>query len=71
MAIDITSEVIKHDDEEIIEYLLDEVSNALSVMRSAIKTERPELCLTAFSSVGQAYNVLKALDRRNKERNVK
>lgn len=71
MAINITAEVLKHDDEEIIEYLLDEVSDALSIMRSAIKTERPELCLTAFSSVGQAYNILKALDRRNKERGIK
>lgn len=71
MAIDITSEVIKHDDEEIIEFLLDEVSEALSIMRSAIKAGRPELCLTAFSSVGQAYNVLRALDRRNKERGIK
>ena len=71
MAIDIVKNIIEHSDEEIIEFLYEEITDVYSAMRTAIKAEKPELCLVAYCRLADIYNVLKVLDRRNKERGIK
>lgn len=71
MAINIVNDIIKHEDDEIIEYLLSEATEVYTTIRNSIKACKPELSIAALDTAENLYAVLKALDRRNKERGIK
>lgn len=71
MAINLVEEVLKHNDEEIIEYLATIVAGIRAVHMTAAKNQDPAFLYTATGDVSEAYAILKALDRRNKEHKLK
>lgn len=69
--IDLREEIIlKHTDEEIIDYLATEMFGVRVAMRSALQEGKPELIYAAAVDVELVYDILKALNRRNKEKSV-
>lgn len=69
--IDLREEIIlKHTDEEITEYLATEMSGVRLAMRSAIQEGKPELVYAAAVDVELVTDILRALNRRNKEKAV-
>lgn len=71
MAIKLVEEILKHDDEEIIEYLTTVTAGIRTVHIAAAKNQDPAFLYTATGDVSEVYAILKALDRRNKERKLK
>ena len=69
--IDLREEIVlKHTDEEIIEYLATEMFGVRTCMRSALKEGKPELIYAAAVDIELVSDILKALNRRNKEKAV-
>lgn len=64
--INLVDEVLKHTDEEIIEYLYGLVSN---IRRQYNGVEDPQWLLTSSGEVDQVYAVLRGLKQRNDRRN--
>lgn len=71
MAINLVEEILKHDDEEIIEYLTAVAAGIRTAHIAAAKNQDPAFLYTTTGDVSEIYAILKALDRRNKERKLK
>ena len=65
--IDLANEVLRHTDEEIIEYLY---GLASALYRQYNNVENPTMLLSARGDVEQIHTVLRALNRRNKEKSL-
>ena len=65
--IDLVNEVLRHTDEEIIEYLY---GLAATIYRQYNNVENPTMLLSACGDVEQIYDVLRAVNRRNKEKSL-
>lgn len=65
--IDLTKEVLEHSDAEIAEYLYGLIS---AVRRKYNTTEDPAQLFSVSGEIDQLYSVLKALDGRNKEKDI-
>lgn len=65
MKIDLTVEVLKHSDEEIIEFLTDKMR---SVVKLYAEYENPADLVGCAATLGLVYSVLKGLDERNKKK---
>ena len=63
--INLVDEVLKHTDEEIIEYLYGLVA---SIRRQYVSVEDPMWLLASCGEVDQTYAVLKGLKQRNDSR---
>lgn len=63
--INLVDEVLKHTDEEIVEYLY---GLAASLYRQYSNVEDPQWLLTSCGEVDQIYAVLKGLKQRNDSR---
>ena len=69
--IDLVSEVMRHNDEEIIDFLSTTVSSMRGDFIKASKAQRPELLYGLSTNLDIIYGVITALDRRNKEHSLK
>ena len=65
--INLTEEVLKHSDDEIIEYLSNVSKGIRSAFRRAIESDDPNLLYITHTDVEIITTILAALDRRNKE----
>lgn len=68
--IDLTAEVLKHTDAEIIEYLANEMAAVKRIYTRATKESNPNLLYIATANLDGIYRVIAALDSRNKENDV-
>lgn len=68
--IDLTAEVLKHDEEEIIEYLAEEMATVKRIYTRATKEGNPNLLYIAVDNIDRAHNVITAINRRNQERKL-
>lgn len=68
--INLTEEVLKHDDDEIIEYLANEAKAVRGVFTRAINENSPDLLYASSADLEIMTAILIALDRRNKERRL-
>jgi hypothetical protein len=68
--INLTEEVLKHSDDEIIEYLSNVSKGIRSAFRRAIESDDPNLLYITHTDVEIITTILAALDRRNKERGL-
>jgi len=68
--INLTEEVLKHSDDEIIEYLSNVSKGIRSTFRRAIESDDPNLLYITHTDVEIITTILTALDRRNKERGL-
>lgn len=68
--INLTEEVLKHSDDEIIEYLSNVSKGIRSAFRRAIESDDPDLLYITHTDVEIITTILAALDRRNKERGL-
>ena len=64
--IDLTTEILKHPDHEVIEFLSNQMSN-VSLLFAQYKD--PSELVGGATTVGLVYGVLKEMDRRNKAKN--
>lgn len=69
--INILEDVLKYDQNEVIEYLADEAKAIRAVMRNAIKGNTPEVTYTALADIEILTSLLMELDRRNKMHTLK
>lgn len=70
MAINLVEEVLKHNDDEIVEYLANEAKAIRANFNIAQKANRPELLYVTRVDLEIITNVLIELDRRNKSHKV-
>lgn len=68
--IDIVSEVMKHDDHEIMEFLLEEISAVRTSYTKAYKENNSDYLYGVSRDIAIIWGVLKEIDRRNKERGL-
>lgn len=68
--INLVDEILKHSDAEIIDFLANEMATVKRIYTRATKEGKPELLYIASTNLDDIYNVLNALDRRNKENDV-
>jgi hypothetical protein len=66
--INVTADILKHNDEEIIEYLAEEAKAIRANFNIAQKVNRPELLYVTRVDLEIITNVLIELDKRNKLR---
>lgn len=69
--ISLPEEVMKKDQEDIIEFLAEETRAIRANFRNAIKADQPYLLYASLVDVELVAGVLAALDRRNKEHTLK
>lgn len=68
--INLVAEVLKHDDEEIIEFLAEEAAAVKATYLKAAKSNTPEALYSIAVDITILHSVLSQLDRRNKERRI-
>ena len=69
--INLTEEIMKHSDEEIIDYLARTISSMRRTYTNAVQTGNPSLLYGMSGDIDSVYPVIIAMDRRNKERSIK
>lgn len=67
MAIDIEREILNHSDPEIIAFLRTMLAPVKTEMNKAIKENKESISLSGYGALTLVYDILAALDRRNKE----
>ena len=70
MKINLITEILQHDDHEIIEFLSDEAKAIRATFLSAVKENSPEKIYAIAVDLEILNSVLLGLDRRNKERGL-
>lgn len=63
--IDLAGEILKHSDEEVIEFLSEQLQG---VVKLYAQYENPSDLVGCATTIGLAYNVLKEMDKRNKKK---
>lgn len=66
--INVAADILKHSDEEIIEYLAEETKAIRATFNAAQKANRPELLYVTRVDLEIVTTVLNELDKRNKLR---
>jgi uncharacterized protein YqeY len=66
--INVAADILKHSDEEIIEYLAEEAKAIRATFNAAQKANRPELLYATRVDLEIITTVLNELDKRNKLR---
>lgn len=66
--INLTDEVLKHDDPEIIEFLFEKMKEIRLTFNGAMEQNDPSITYAAFSDVELVTDVLRKLYRRNQEK---
>lgn len=69
-SINLTDEIMRHSDDEIIAYLADELATIKRIYARATKESSPELLYMAAPNLDGVYSVVAALNRRNEERKL-
>ena len=69
--INLTDEIMRHSDDDIIEFLAEKAKVVRMVCNTAVDEVKPELFYTIVSELQIIMPVLIALNRRNQERKVK
>lgn len=69
-SINLTDEIMRHSDDEIIEYLAEKAKTVRMVCNTAVDEVKPELFYGIVSELDVMMPVLIALNRRNKERKL-
>lgn len=64
--INVAADILKHSDEEIIEYLAEETKAIRATFNAAQKANRPELLYVTRVDLEIVTTVLNELDKRNK-----
>jgi len=71
MAFDLTKELLRRDDDEIIAYLASELATIKHIYIRATREGSPELLYMAATNLDSVYSIVTALNRRNEERKLK
>lgn len=69
--INLPSEVLKHDQDEIIEFLAAQAKDVRATFRIVVKSGRTEMLLATLVDIELLTEILVELDRRNKEHTLK
>lgn len=70
-SINLTDEIMRHSDDEIIAYLANELATIKRIYTRATKENSPELLYMAATVLDNVYSVVMAFNRRNEERKLK
>lgn len=65
--INLTEDILRHKDEEIIDYLADECRAVRSVVKKSLDSGEPQRLYAMLADIEIITTVVLALDRRNKE----
>lgn len=68
MAVNLIEDVLKHKDEEIIEHLYRTMNGIIKNYSSAAEKSSPELLYANLGDIVMVTQILKAMDKRNKDR---
>ena len=65
MAINLTEDVLKHSDEEVIEYLSSVMATVVKNYKTSLESKQPEVIWANYGDITMVYNILRSLKRRN------
>lgn len=65
MAINLTEDILKHDDSEIIAYLSSSMSGVVKNYKAALDSGHPEVLWANYGDVVMVSGILRALKQRN------
>lgn len=68
MAINLVTDLLKYDDDEIIEYLEGVMGAVVKNYKTTIESKQPEVMWASFGDVSLVYSALKAIKKRNQLR---
>lgn len=68
--INLVDDIMKNTDDDIIEFLTDEMGKVRMTLVNSVSNNAPELVYTTKADVELVYGVLKALRDRNAEKRV-
>lgn len=68
--INVTNDILKHDDEEIIDLLFETMKGIRLAFNEAMGKSDPSIAYTAYGDVLMVTDVLRKLNRRNEEKAV-
>lgn len=68
MAVNLIEDVLKHKDDEIIDHLYKTMNGIVKNYGSAAEKSAPELLYANLGDIVMVTQILKAMDRRNKDR---
>lgn len=66
--INLTDEVLRHDDPEIIEFLFEKMKQVRLTFNGAMEQNDPSITYAAYTDVELVTDVLRKLNRRNQEK---
>lgn len=69
--INLPLEVLKHEQDEVIEFLAAQAKDVRATFRNAVNSGKTEMLLTTLVDVELLTEILIELDRRNKEHTLK
>lgn len=68
--IDLTEEILRHTDAEIIDYLASEARAVRAAFKKALESGDPQKIFAVSADLTILTNIIVALDKRNKENDV-
>ena len=68
--INLTDEILKHDDDEIIEFLFEKMKEVRLSYHGAMEQNDSSVIYTSYSDVALVTDVLRKLNRRNQEKGL-
>ena len=68
--INVAEEIAQHNDEDIIEFLYDEMRLIRRIFTKSVEAQRPEVLYTVAADVSVVSDVLAILNRRTKEKEI-
>lgn len=68
MAVNVIADVMKHKDEEIIDYISKTMSGVVKNFNTSLTQKSPELLWGNFGDIVMVSQILRAMDQRNKEK---
>ena len=66
--IDLAADIVKHDEEDVIEFLFTKMKEIRLSFNGALEQNDPSVMYTAYSDVELVTDVLRKLNRRNEEK---
>lgn len=64
----IAETILKHNDDEILDFLSSKMAGINHEMQSAIKNNNPAIAYSLAGDIGEVASILKSIAKRNKEK---
>lgn len=70
MAVNLTDDLLKYDDEDIIAFLESVMASVVKNHKTALESKQPEVVWASYGDITLVYNALRAIKKRNDLRKI-